>query len=260
PYELIKGRKPNVQYFYVFDSLCYPTNDHDDLGKMKPKADIGIFVGYSKSSRGFRIYNRRTRKIMETIHVKFDELTAMASECNNSRPEYYEKRTQKVSDNSSVHTLNNEDTPSSSSIIIEDHDAPYKDVIELDGNTFMNPFVTHEFEEAESSSNYQDPSNMHEFHQQHRFTDRWTKNHQIEQVIGDPSKPVTKRSRLHTDAKMCMYALTVSLTEPTNIKEVMLDHIWINSMQEELNQFKRLYVWELVERPADRNVIKVKWL
>ncbi|GJY45515.1 retrovirus-related pol polyprotein from transposon TNT 1-94 [Tanacetum coccineum] len=86
PYELIKGRKPNVQYFYVFGSLCYPINYRDDLRKMKPKADIGIFVGYSESSRGFRVHNRKTRKIMETIHVKFDELTAMASECNNSGP------------------------------------------------------------------------------------------------------------------------------------------------------------------------------
>ncbi|GJR40684.1 retrovirus-related pol polyprotein from transposon TNT 1-94 [Tanacetum coccineum] len=86
PYELIRGHKPNVQYFHVFGSLCYPTNDRDDLGKMKPKADIGIFNGYSESSRGFRIYNRRTKKIMETIHVKFDELTLMASECNNSEP------------------------------------------------------------------------------------------------------------------------------------------------------------------------------
>ncbi|GJW46465.1 retrovirus-related pol polyprotein from transposon TNT 1-94 [Tanacetum coccineum] len=86
PYELIRGRKPNVQYFHVFKSLCYPTNDRDDLGKMKPKADIGIFIGYFESSRGFRIYNRRTKKIMETIHVKFDELTVMASECNNSEP------------------------------------------------------------------------------------------------------------------------------------------------------------------------------
>ncbi|GJS74152.1 retrovirus-related pol polyprotein from transposon TNT 1-94 [Tanacetum coccineum] len=51
PYEPIKGRKPNVQYFYVCGSLCYPTNDRDDLGKMKPKADIGIFVGYSESSQ-----------------------------------------------------------------------------------------------------------------------------------------------------------------------------------------------------------------
>nr|GEU79995.1 retrovirus-related Pol polyprotein from transposon TNT 1-94 [Tanacetum cinerariifolium] len=85
PYELIKGRKPNVQYFYVFGSLCYPTNDRDDLRKMKPKVDIGIFVGF-ESSRVFRIYNHKIRKIMETIHVKFDEITAMAFECNNSGP------------------------------------------------------------------------------------------------------------------------------------------------------------------------------
>nr|GFC14533.1 retrovirus-related Pol polyprotein from transposon TNT 1-94 [Tanacetum cinerariifolium] len=74
---------PNVEYFHVFGSLCYPTNDRDDLGKMKSKADISIFIGYSKTSRGFRIYNHRTKKIMETIHVKFDELTAMASEHNS---------------------------------------------------------------------------------------------------------------------------------------------------------------------------------
>ncbi|GJU36955.1 retrovirus-related pol polyprotein from transposon TNT 1-94 [Tanacetum coccineum] len=44
PYELLYGRKPNVEYFHLFGSLCYPTNDREDLGKMKPKADIGIFI------------------------------------------------------------------------------------------------------------------------------------------------------------------------------------------------------------------------
>ncbi|GJZ12805.1 retrovirus-related pol polyprotein from transposon TNT 1-94 [Tanacetum coccineum] len=53
PYELLHGRKPNVEYVHVFGSLCYPTNDQDDRGKMKPKADNGIFVGYSETSRGF---------------------------------------------------------------------------------------------------------------------------------------------------------------------------------------------------------------
>ncbi|GKB83480.1 retrovirus-related pol polyprotein from transposon TNT 1-94 [Tanacetum coccineum] len=67
-------------------------------------------------------------------------------------------------------------------------------------------------------------------------------------------------SRLKTDAEMCMYALTVSTTKPKNIKEAMLDHSWIESMQDELNQFQRLNVWELVERPVGRNIIGVKWL
>nr|GEV41958.1 Gag-Pol polyprotein [Tanacetum cinerariifolium] len=210
---------------------------------MRPKVDIGIFVGYLNSSKGFRIYNRKTRKIMETIHVKFDELTVMVSEYNNSGLEYYASRTPEVSDNSVAHTLDNEDTPSTSSIIIEDNDAP-----------------TLDFEEAESSLNYQDPSNIHEFHKKHHYTDKWTKNHLIEQLIGDPSKSVTTRSKLHTNAELCIYALTMSLAEPKNIKEAMLDNSQIELMQDELNQFKRLDVWELVPLPGSKHTIKVKWL
>ncbi|GJZ39882.1 hypothetical protein Tco_0586445 [Tanacetum coccineum] len=124
---------------------------------MKPKADIGISLGYSESSRGFQIYNSRTKKIMETIHVKFNELTTMDSEHHSLEPEtnrfldndssdgetpiptkedldnlfglmfedYFEKRPSKVSINSAAQTtLNNQDTPSSSSIIVEDNEAP----------------------------------------------------------------------------------------------------------------------------------------
>ncbi|GJW57234.1 retrovirus-related pol polyprotein from transposon TNT 1-94 [Tanacetum coccineum] len=223
PNGLNKGRKPNIQYFHVSGSLCYPTNDRDDLGKMRRKADIAIFVGYSESSMGFHIYNRRTRKIMESIHVKFNELTAMASEYNNSGPE-----------------------PSTPILNTHSDEKIQEDNAKLDGNTLMNLFRTLDFEEAESSLNYQDPLNMHEFNQKHRHTDKWTKNHPIEQVIGDPSKHVTTRSKLQTNAELCMYALTMSLTEPKNIKEAMLDHSWIESMQDELNQFKRLDVWELI--------------
>ncbi|GKD85517.1 retrovirus-related pol polyprotein from transposon TNT 1-94, partial [Tanacetum coccineum] len=78
-YELLKGKKPNLQYFRVFGSLCYPTNDYDDVGKLKAKADIGIFVGYAPTKKAYRIYNKRTRKIQETVHVAFDELTALQS-------------------------------------------------------------------------------------------------------------------------------------------------------------------------------------
>ncbi|GJV61293.1 retrovirus-related pol polyprotein from transposon TNT 1-94 [Tanacetum coccineum] len=88
---------------------------------------------------------------------------------------------------------------------------------------------------------------MHEFHQKHHSSDTWTKNHPIEQVIGDPLKPVMTRNRLQIDAEVCMYALTVSTIEPKNIKEAMLDHSWIESVQDELNQFKCLDVRELIE-------------
>ncbi|GKA74783.1 retrovirus-related pol polyprotein from transposon TNT 1-94 [Tanacetum coccineum] len=134
PYELLHGRKPNVEYFHVFVSLCYPTNDQDDLGKMKPKADIGIFIGYSESSKGFHIYNRSTKKIMETIHVKFDELTMMAFEHNNLEPdnlfrpmyeEYFKKRSSDTSINFAAQQVHNhEDSSSISSIVVNEHEDP----------------------------------------------------------------------------------------------------------------------------------------
>ncbi|GJR81019.1 retrovirus-related pol polyprotein from transposon TNT 1-94 [Tanacetum coccineum] len=74
-YELVHDKKPNLKFLRVFGALCYPTNDSEDLGKLRPTADIRIFVGYAPNRKGYRIYNKRTRKIMETIHVQFDELT-----------------------------------------------------------------------------------------------------------------------------------------------------------------------------------------
>ncbi|GKE84135.1 retrovirus-related pol polyprotein from transposon TNT 1-94 [Tanacetum coccineum] len=75
PYELVHSKKPDLTFLRIFGALCYPTNDNEDLGKLKAKADIRIFVGYSPNRKGYRIYNKRTRRIMETIYVQFDELT-----------------------------------------------------------------------------------------------------------------------------------------------------------------------------------------
>ncbi|GJS33770.1 retrovirus-related pol polyprotein from transposon TNT 1-94 [Tanacetum coccineum] len=79
-YELMQDKKSDLSFFYVFGSLCYYINDHEDLGKFDAKADIGIFVGYAPIKKAFRIYNKRTWIITETIHVTFDEPTTMASE------------------------------------------------------------------------------------------------------------------------------------------------------------------------------------
>nr|GEY85295.1 hypothetical protein [Tanacetum cinerariifolium] len=101
---------------------------------------------------------------------------------------------------------------------------------------FTNPFFAPPQKEAESSS------------------------YNIEQVHGNPLRPVQTRRQLATDPEMCMYALTVSTTEPKNIKEVMADYAWIEAMQEELHQFDRLHVWELVDKPFGKMVIKLMWL
>nr|GFA11973.1 hypothetical protein [Tanacetum cinerariifolium] len=86
PYELLHSKLPDLSFFHVFGSLCYPTNNNENLSKLQPKADIGIFIGYAPTKKAFHIYNRCTRGIVETIHVDFDELTAMASEQSSSGP------------------------------------------------------------------------------------------------------------------------------------------------------------------------------
>nr|GEU36431.1 Gag-Pol polyprotein [Tanacetum cinerariifolium] len=79
PYELINKRKPNIKFFHVFGCRCYLLNDYDDVGKLKAKRDIGVFVGYSKESASFRIYNKHTRKIHDSVNVNFDEISEMDS-------------------------------------------------------------------------------------------------------------------------------------------------------------------------------------
>ncbi|GKF07467.1 retrovirus-related pol polyprotein from transposon TNT 1-94, partial [Tanacetum coccineum] len=90
PYELLHDKPPDLSFFHVFGALCYLTNDSENLGKLQPKADIGIFIGYALTKKAFRIYNRRTRRITDTIHVDFDELTVMASKHNSSGPALHE--------------------------------------------------------------------------------------------------------------------------------------------------------------------------
>nr|GEU39145.1 retrovirus-related Pol polyprotein from transposon TNT 1-94 [Tanacetum cinerariifolium] len=84
-YELLHDRKLDLSYLHIFGELCYITNDSEDFGKLKAKADVCIFIGYAPTKKAYQIYNRRTRRIMVTIHVDIDKITVMASEQSSSR-------------------------------------------------------------------------------------------------------------------------------------------------------------------------------
>ncbi|GJS52340.1 retrovirus-related pol polyprotein from transposon TNT 1-94 [Tanacetum coccineum] len=85
PYHIINGQKPSVKFFHIFGYLCYIVRDGENLDKMKEKGDACIFIGYTQS-RAYRVYNKRTKVIVETIHVNFDELPQMASDHVSSDP------------------------------------------------------------------------------------------------------------------------------------------------------------------------------
>nr|GEY86316.1 retrovirus-related Pol polyprotein from transposon TNT 1-94 [Tanacetum cinerariifolium] len=130
----------------------------------------------------------------------------------------------------------------------------------FEGGLFVNPFATPSTEFVVSSTQYVDPSNMHTFYQPYPHDYQWTKDHPLEQVIGEPSRPVLTKNQLKTDGDMCIYALTFSIMGPKTVKESLTDTTWIESMQEELHQFIRLDVWELVPSPDGIKPLTLKWL
>nr|GEX64624.1 hypothetical protein [Tanacetum cinerariifolium] len=255
PYHIINDRKPSVKFFYIFGSLCYIVRDGENLDKIKEKGDACIFVGYSTQSRAYMVFNKRTRVIVETIHVNFDELPQMALSldppCQGNVPhaagtvttsneldflfslmfdELLNGSTHVVSKSSAVTTA---DTPNQCQ---QQNTTPLKLQTTPEPTCQVPtqaPAVTsteniNQAETIEENAQVEDDGFINIFY------------HPLEQVIGNPSQSVRTRRQLESDGKMCMFALTVSRTELKNIKEAMADSAWIESMQEELHQFDRL--------------------
>ena len=83
PYELYFGRKPNISHLHIFGCKCYVHNNgKDNLDKFHPKSNEEWFLGYSSSSKAFHVYNQRTLKIEEFIHVAFDEFSSSVVKSN----------------------------------------------------------------------------------------------------------------------------------------------------------------------------------
>nr|GFC95606.1 hypothetical protein [Tanacetum cinerariifolium] len=211
-----------------------------------------------------RVFNKRTRVIMESIHVNFDELPQMASDQNSPDPapecqtmalehdslsprrkcqenvshgdkkvttlneldllfspmfdELLNGPSQVVSKSSAVPTadesiqrqqqqttpLSNHTTPAPTCQI------PTIAPTVISNENINQAETTPVQDQGETSSRHVDSSNMHTFYQRYPSKHRWTKDHSLEQVIGNPSKSVRTRRQLESDAEMCMFALTVS--------------------------------------------------
>nr|GEU56594.1 retrovirus-related Pol polyprotein from transposon TNT 1-94 [Tanacetum cinerariifolium] len=189
---LVIPRHENIPYHIINDQKT-------------EKGDACIFVGYSTQSRAYRVFNKRTRVIVETINVNFDELPQMASDHVSSDPGLECQRM----------ALEHES--------LSPRPQCQENVTQADRTVAMSNELDLLF------------------------------SLMFDELLNGSSK-------LESDGEMYMFALTVSRTEPKNIKEAMADSAWIESMQEELYQFDRLDVWELVDRPLCKNIINMKWL
>ncbi|GJZ44610.1 putative ribonuclease H-like domain-containing protein [Tanacetum coccineum] len=291
PYELLHDKPPDLSYLHVFGALCYPTNDSENLGKLQPKADIGIFISYAPMKKAFRIYNRHTRQIIETIHVDFDELTTMASEHSSSGPALYEMTPATISSgldmlfqplfDELINPPPSVDHPApevvapidevaapepaistgSPSSTIVDQDAPLSSNSQTTPNT-QPPVIPNDVEEdnhdievahmgndsyfgipiLEVSSDQSSSSNsihiiVHLDHQISKHNNKWTKDHPLENIIGELARLVSIRLQLHEQALFCYYNAFLTVVEPKTYKDALTQACWIEAMQEELNEF-----------------------
>nr|GEV35486.1 hypothetical protein [Tanacetum cinerariifolium] len=312
PYELLHNKLPDLSFLLVFGALCYPTNDSENLGKLQPKANIGIFIGYAPIKKAFRIYNRRTRRIIETIHVDFDELTAMASEQSSlglalnemtpatiisglvqksssltpyvlpsrndwdllfqsmfdellNPPPSVDPQAPEVialiaevippvqaeSTGSPSLTLVNQDAPSSSksqttpetqfAVIPQDVEEDNIDIeVAHMGNDPLFGVPIPEVTSSQSSSTVYPHTIVHPDHQIPQHISKWTKDHPLDNIIGQLSRPVSTRLQLHEQALFCYYDAFLTSVETTTYKDALTQSCWVEAMQEELNEFEQL--------------------
>ncbi|GJY71134.1 retrovirus-related pol polyprotein from transposon TNT 1-94 [Tanacetum coccineum] len=328
PYELVHDKKPDLSFLRIFGALCYPTNDSEDLGKLKAKADIGFFVGYAPNRKGYRIYNKRTRQIMETIHVTFDELTEQTAPVHsssgpnpnlltpgpissglvpNSAPaipyvpptnkdlellfqpmfdEYFETPTGDhqmphvpavpppvIPTGPSVSISFDHDAPSgshspsssahqSSSVhhgVATEHSFEVNPFAATEHEPFVNVFAPDPNSEA-SSSRILTITTPNQSTQPHEHLRKWTDSHPLDNIIGNPSRPVSTRKQLATDALWCFYNSVLSKVEPKNFKSAVTEDCWFQAMQDEIHEFDRLDVWELVPPLDCAMIIALKWI
>nr|GFB59645.1 retrovirus-related Pol polyprotein from transposon TNT 1-94 [Tanacetum cinerariifolium] len=204
----------------VFGSLYYPTNDYDDLGKLKAKADTCIFVGYAPTKKAYRIYNKRTRKIQESVHVIFDELTE------------------------GMTSVQPKDAPTTTTITSPSQTSPPKTGVEGPENT-VTTFGSESFEntinefdsEASSSGTVNvNPTRLNNPPIEHGK--KWTKDHPLENtkdhlledVIADLNRPVSTRRQLKTNAMWCFFNEFLENVKPKNFKEAIQYPYWIDAM------------------------------
>nr|GEY59340.1 hypothetical protein [Tanacetum cinerariifolium] len=247
--------------------------------KLQPKADIGIFIGYAPTKKAFRIYNRRTRQIVKTIHVDFDELTAMASKQSSSRPTLNEmtpttissRLVQKPSSSTPYVPPSRNDwdllfQPISPSSTTVDQDAPSpsksqttpetqssvipqdvrEDIHDIEvahlGNDPLFGVSIPEVTFTQSLSMASPHTIVQSDHQIPQHNSKWTKDHPLDNIIGQLFRPVFTRLQLHEQALFYYYDAFLTSVEPKMYKDALTQSCWIEAMQEELNEFERLEI------------------
>nr|GFC57847.1 integrase, catalytic region, zinc finger, CCHC-type, peptidase aspartic, catalytic [Tanacetum cinerariifolium] len=192
PYELIQGKKPDISYLHVFGALCYSKNDREDIDKLGAKEAPRVIPA------ALMLQNLQA----PTASMSFQDSTSVPTNSLNTPVSSH--NADATSQQHAQQQRNHTPSPTA-------YAADNVPNAAFEGELFVNPFGTPSTKSVVSSTQYVDPSNMPTFYQPYPHDYQWIKDHPLEQVIREPSRPILIRNQLKTDGDMCIYALTVSI-------------------------------------------------
>ncbi|GJS25023.1 retrovirus-related pol polyprotein from transposon TNT 1-94 [Tanacetum coccineum] len=143
--------------------------------------------------------------------------------------------------------------------VTAEHSVEVNPFAPADPEPFVNVFAPEPSSEASSSGVISIAEPNHST-QPHEHLRKWTDSHPIDNIIGNPSRPVSTRKQLATDALWCFYNSVLSKVEPKNFQSAVTEDCWFQAMQDEIHEFDRLDVWELVPPPDCAKIIALKWI
>ncbi|KAJ1684899.1 hypothetical protein LUZ63_016289 [Rhynchospora breviuscula] len=244
PFELWVGRTLNISCFRVFGSKCFVLDESPKVTKFDAKSLTGIFVGYSNTSKAYKIYLPTSRVVIESINVKFNENANEKTEEGNSIVG--------IQDGATTQKIEFQPKDELPPVILEEPLNRDDDNM-IGGENHKEKTIDTTEDKTPHDETQPIPQPVHEPPE----VLREVFSHHFSNVIGDPREGVRTRSGLNQMIGHCTF---VSQLEPKSFKEANVDPNWIVAMQEELNQFEKNKIWKLVPLPSSKQVIGTKWI
>nr|GEV51904.1 hypothetical protein [Tanacetum cinerariifolium] len=275
PYELFRGRTHALSFTRPFGCHVTILNTLGHLGKFDGKSNEGFFVGYSINSKAFRVYNTRTRKVEENLHINFLENKPIFA---GDGPKWLfdiDALTESMNYVPVIAGINSNAFEGKGATFDADSDGDNKD---NDGPCKGSEIDNQERPNAEKIIKISSISNISTTYLVPATPNtRIHKDYSLDNVFGDMQSGAQSRrmtlttdeqgfisaiyeEKTHEDLHICLFACFLSQEEPKRINNVLKDPAWVEAMQEELLQFHLQKVWTLVDFPRGKRAIGTTWV
>jgi hypothetical protein len=264
-YELLTDIKPNVSYFRVFGSKCFILVKRGRKSKFAPKAVEGFLLGYDSNTRAYRVFNKSTRLVEVSCDIVFDETNGSQveqvdlDELDDEEALCVTLRNMSIGD---VCPKESEEPPQAQDQLSSSNQAspPTQDKdkaqINNDEDQEDEPPQEEDIDQGGDEDNQDKEDDQDQRPPHPRVHQAIQRDHPVNSILGDIHKGVTIISQV---AHFCEHYSFVSSIEPYRVEDALRDPDWVLAMQEELNNFTRNEVWNLVPHP-NQNIVRTKWV